>query len=176
MPVSPFLLHHFSWRFGPERFNLLSQRNKSKGASTVDSPNIARTQQYLQAIAAMSPFEKVADFCSPDIVVQEFPNRIVPQGRIRRAADLSAAYEQGHKILQSQIYTVRRLFEAGDEVVAELEWTGILAVPVMNLPAGSEMKAFVAMFLTFREGKIVSQRNYDCYPPFESQPASANPG
>ena len=176
MPVSPFLSHRFSWQFGPGRFNLLSQHNKTKRTNTVDSPNIARTQQCLQAIASMGPSEKVADFCSADIGVQEFPNRIVPQGRIRRAADLSAAYEQGHKILQSQIYTVRHLFEAGDEVVAELEWTGILAVPVMNLPAGSEMKAFVAMFLTFREGKIVSQRNYDCYPPFESQSASANPG
>jgi hypothetical protein len=99
MPVSPFLLHHFSWQFRPKRFNLLSQHNKTKGTNTVDSPNIARTQQYLQAIASMGPFEKVADFCSPDIVVQEFPNCIVPQGRIRRAADLSAAYEQGHKIL-----------------------------------------------------------------------------
>ena len=59
--------------------------------------------------------------------------------------------------------------EAGDEVAIELEWIGILAVPVMNLPAGSEMKAFVAMFLTFRDGRIVSQRNYDCYPPFEPE-------
>jgi hypothetical protein len=25
------------------------------------------------------------------------------------------------------------------------------------------MKAFVAMFLKFGEGKIVEQRNYDCY-------------
>jgi ketosteroid isomerase-like protein len=138
------------------------------------SPNIARTHQYLQAAASMGPFENVTDFYASDIMIQEFPNRIAPQGRIRRAADLRAAYEQGRKILQSQIYAVQRLFEAGDEVVAELEWTGILAVPVMNLPAGSEMKAFVAMFLTFRDGKIVSQRNYDCYPPFESH-APANP-
>lgn len=58
------------------------------------------------------------------------------------------------------------IVEAGDEVAVELEWSGILAVPVMNLPAGSEMKSFVAMFLTFRDGKIVSQHNYDCYPPF----------
>ena len=136
------------------------------------SSNIARTYQYLQTVASMGPFENVADFYACDIAIQEFPNRIAPQGRVRRAADLRAAYEQGRKILQSQIYAVQRIFEAGNEVVAELEWTGILAVPVMNLPAGSEMKAFVAMFLTFRDGKIVSQRNYDCYPPFES-PAQA---
>ena len=79
-----------------------------------------------------------------------------------------AAYQQGCKILQSQIYAAHRILEAGDEIVAELEWTGILAVPVMNLPAGSEMRAFVAMFLTFRNGKIVSQRNYDCYSPFDT--------
>jgi hypothetical protein len=50
-----------------------------------------------------------------------------------------------------------------------LEWSGILAVPVMNLPAGSEMKAFVALFLTFRDGRIASQRNYNCYAPAGSQ-------
>jgi hypothetical protein len=36
----------------------------------------------------------------------------------------------------------------GDEVAIELEWTGTLAVPAMNLAAGAQMKAFVAMFLT----------------------------
>ncbi len=135
-------------------------------------PNIARTHLYLQAVASLGPFENVADFYASDIVIQEFPNRIAPQGRIRRAADLRAAYEQGRNILQSQTYNVRRILEVGDEVVTELEWTGILEVPVMNLPAGSEMKAFVAMFLTFREGKIVSQRNYDCYPPLAPSPDS----
>jgi hypothetical protein len=86
--------------------------------------------------------------------------------RTRRAADLGVAYAQGRQILRSQRYNVRRIVETGDEVAVELEWTGTLAVSVMNLPAGSEMKAFVAMFLTFRDGKIISQRNYDCYPPF----------
>ena len=62
--------------------------------------------------------------------------------------------------------TSKNIVEAGEEVAVELEWSGILAVPVMNLPAGAEMKANVAMFLTFRDGRIVSQRNYDCYPPF----------
>ncbi len=89
---------------------------------------------------------------------------------MRRRADLEAAYGRGQKLLSSQRYDVRRVVENGDEIAVELEWTGVLAVPVaaMNLPAGHQMKAFVAMFLTFRDGKIVSQRNYDCYPPFEA--------
>ena len=81
--------------------------------------------------------------------------------RVRKRADLQAAYGQGQKLLSSQRYDVRRVVENGDEVAVELEWTGVLAAPVpaMNLPAGHEMKAYVAMFLTFRDGKIVSQRN-----------------
>ena len=88
---------------------------------------------------------------------------------MRRRADLQTVSGQAQKLLRSQRYEVRRRVENGDEVAVELEWTGVLAVPVaaMSLAAGHEMKAFVAMFLTFRNGKIVSQRNYDCYPPFD---------
>jgi ketosteroid isomerase-like protein len=132
------------------------------------SSNSSLARQYLLAVASLGPFDDVANFFSPDIVFQEFPNRIAPQGRFRRAADLRAAYEQGRQLLRSQTYTVQRIVEAGDEIAVELEWVGTLAIPVMNLPAGSEMKAFVAMFLTFRDGKIISQRNYDCYPPFNA--------
>jgi hypothetical protein len=32
-----------------------------------------------------------------------------------------------------------------------------------TLPAGSQMKAYCAMFLEFQEGKIVGQRNCDCF-------------
>jgi len=130
------------------------------------SPNVSRVHQYLQAVASMGPFEDVAAFYGPDVAIQEFPNRVAPVGRTRRGEDLRTAYEKGRQLLRSQSYTVRRIIEAGDELAVELEWVGVLAISVMDLPAGGEMKAFVAMFLTFRDGKIVSQRNYDCYPPF----------
>ncbi len=138
--------------------------------------NASVVRQYLQAVESLGPLEDVAAFYGPDVVFQEFPNRIAPQGRIRRAGDLNAAYQKGQQLLRSQTYAVQRIVEAGDEVAVELEWTGVLAIPVMNLPAGSEMKAFVAMFLTFRGGKIISQRNYDCYPPFGVQLDSSVPG
>jgi predicted ester cyclase len=68
--------------------------------------------------------------------------------------------------MKAQEYRVQRVIENGDELAVELEWEGTLAVPVMGLAAASQMKAYVAMFLSFRDGKIGSQRNYDCYPPF----------
>jgi predicted ester cyclase len=76
------------------------------------------------------------------------------------------AFGQGQKLLSSQSYDVQSIVEHGDEIAAEIVWTGRLEVAFKDLPAGSELKAWVAMFLTFRDGKIVSQRNYDCYPPF----------
>jgi ketosteroid isomerase-like protein len=51
----------------------------------------------------------------------------------------------------------------GDKVAVEIDWTGILAVPFQTTPKGGQMRAHFAAFLEFKNGKIVSQRNYDCY-------------
>jgi hypothetical protein len=101
------------------------------------SSNITRARQYLEAVASGESVEKRFEFYSPDVVIEEFPNRIAPQGRVRRAADIRAAYQHGQKILRSQSYNVQRIVESGGEVAVELEWTGVLAVPVMGLPAGA---------------------------------------
>ncbi len=134
------------------------------------SPNVELAREYLRAVESMGPPENVARFYADAVEFHEFPNRIAPLGRVRRRGDLQAAYAQGQKLLRSQRYDVRRIVESGEEVAVELEWTGVLAMPVaaMKLEAGHEMRAFVAMFLTIRNGKIVSQRNYDCYPPFDA--------
>jgi ketosteroid isomerase-like protein len=138
----------------------------------IQETNSDRTRRYLEAVASLGPAENVEAFFAPDVMLHELPNRIAPHGRVRRAADLRPAYEQGKRLLSWQSYEVRRLIEVGDEVAAEVEWTGALALPFKSLPAGAEIKAHVAMFLTFRDGKIVSQRNYDCYPPFEGANAA----
>jgi len=94
------------------------------------SANVASTYAY--AVASMGPFENVARFFSPNVIFQEFPNRISPQGRVSRAADMQAGYDKGRAIMRSQVYDVQRIVESGDEIAVELEWTGILAVPVMD--------------------------------------------
>jgi hypothetical protein len=39
-------------------------------------------------------------------------------------------------------------------------------VPFGSIPTGGQMKAFFAVFLEFRERKIVRQRNYDRFEPW----------
>jgi ketosteroid isomerase-like protein len=131
--------------------------------------HIPRLHEYLEAVSSMNSYETLISFFHPDVTFREFPNRIAPNGLVRSASDSKAAYEAARQLMKSHTYRLQRIVESGDELAVELEWTGTLAVPVMNLPAGTEMKAYVAMFLTFRGGKIIEQRNYDCYPPFEKK-------
>src|SRR6202041_2477367 len=94
------------------------------------SANVQLAREYLRAVESMGPPENVSRFYSADIEFHEFPNRIVPNGRVRKRGDLQAAYGQAQKLLSSQRYDVRRVVENGDEVAVELEWSGVLAIAV----------------------------------------------
>ena len=71
--------------------------------------NITRVREYLQAVESMGSFETLFEFFAPEAVVREYPNRVAPQGRLRRLEDLRAAYEQGRKIMRSQTYEVNHV-------------------------------------------------------------------
>ena len=65
--------------------------------------------------------------------------------------------------MRQQRYELLHAVEDRDTVALEVQWTGILAVPIGALPAGGEMRARFAVFLEFRGDKITRQRNYDCF-------------
>jgi hypothetical protein len=65
--------------------------------------------------------------------------------------------------MAGQKYLITHEMAEGEQVAPEVEWTGTLAVPFGTLSSGSQMKGYFAMFLEFQEGKIVGQRNYDCF-------------
>ena len=56
----------------------------------------------------------------------------------------------------------------GDRVALEVLWRAELAGPLGKFPAGAELTAHSAIFLEFRHGRIVAQRNYDCFLPPKS--------
>jgi predicted ester cyclase len=92
-----------------------------------------------------------------------FPNLLVPKGDRDKLTGALEGAERGRKLMAGQKYSITNETVEGDRVALEVEWTGTLAVPFGALPAGEQIKACFAMFLEFREGKMVGQRNYDCF-------------
>jgi predicted ester cyclase len=58
---------------------------------------------------------------------------------------------------------IRNLVAQDDQVALEIDWRGKTAVPLGDLPAGSEIRYRLATFLTFIAGKIVREVDY-CIP------------
>jgi ketosteroid isomerase-like protein len=127
--------------------------------------NTEIVRAYFQALQR-SP-DSVAGFYHPDVVQEEFPNRFLPNGTRRGLKELREAAERGRAVMASQSFEVLSMFADGDTVVVESEWSGTLAVPLGDAtPAGSVMKARFAQFFVIDAGKIVAQRNYDCFYPW----------
>jgi ketosteroid isomerase-like protein len=125
--------------------------------------NLKIARSYLQALERGETGAGLGKFFAPDVEFEEFPNRLTPLGKKRDLAESLAGAEKGKKIMSRQIYKITHEIAKADRVALEVEWVGTLAVPFGSLPAGGQMKAYFAVFLEFREGKIVRQRNYDCF-------------
>jgi ketosteroid isomerase-like protein len=131
--------------------------------------NLELARQYLAAIESASAFDSSADplrFFAPDVTQIEYPNQFVPKGATRDLAAILEASERGRKVVRAQRYEVHSALAYADRVALEVLWVGTLAVPVGALPEGAEMRAHFGVFLTFRQGRIIRQHNYDCFDPF----------
>jgi ketosteroid isomerase-like protein len=123
-------------------------------------------RRYLNAIEQGSTGAALADFFAPEVVQEEFPNRLVVQGARRDLAAILEAAERGQKVISAQRYEIHNEVAQGNFVALEVLWTGTLAVPFGSLAVGDNMRAHFAVFIELRDGKIVAQRNYDCFDPW----------
>jgi len=128
--------------------------------------NVEIARAYLRSIETGENEEFLARFVSPEIEHTEYPNRLNTRGRVSDLAAMRAAAERGSKVISRQSYEIRNIVETGDRLALEVDWTGILAIPFETIPVGGTMRAHFAMFLDFKDGKIVRQRNYDCFEPW----------
>ena len=139
---------------------------KPAGKMADPAQDLALARQYLQAIEKGGEFDDVAKYLAPEIVLEILPNRLQPQGSRNNLAGMRASSEGGKKIMARQKYEVKNQLASEDQVALEVQWSGTLAIPYETIPAGGEMRARFAMFLRFKDGKTVSQRNYDCFEPW----------
>ena len=128
--------------------------------------NLAIARRYLEALESGADGKTLADFFTKDVVQEEFPNRLSPIGAHRDLSTLLEAARQGKKVMRAQRFEIRNSIVDGDNVALEVFWSGLLAVPVDTLPADSEMRAHISVWLEFRDGKIARQHNYDCFDPW----------
>ena len=127
------------------------------------SENLATARRYLQAIESAAGADAMAQFFADEVIVEIFPSIYFPTGSRSDLSGIRISAERGRKVMASQRYLVKNAIASADQVALEVDWTGTLAVPFQAIPAGGQMRAHFAMFLQFKNGKIVSQRNYDCY-------------
>lgn len=132
----------------------------------MDHPNVVTAKRYLDAIARGVAGDVLAQFFAAGMSIEEKPNRLYAKGQTRNVVAMLEGHERGKQLLRKQSYTVVDATAEGDRVALQVVWEGVLAVPLGTLAAGATMRAFSAMFLTFRDGKIGHQVNYDCFEPF----------
>lgn len=130
------------------------------------SSNLETAKRYLQALESNADRETLAQFFDPSLIQEEFPNRLNPNGGRSDYATMLQRAEQGKQLLVSQQYAITNALESNNMVVMEIIWTATLAVRAPSLPADGQMRAHFAVFLEFHNGKIIAQRNYDCFDPW----------
>jgi ketosteroid isomerase-like protein len=133
---------------------------------TLEQTNLDTARRYLQALENGATGPALAAYFAPGVVQQEFPNRLTPNGATRDLAALLEGAERGKALLAAQTYRIEREIAIGDRVALEVTWTGTLALQAGTLRLGDTMTAHFAVFLDFADGKIVAQRNYDCFEPW----------
>src|SRR3989442_8020909 len=98
--------------------------------------NLDTARRYLAAIEGGAVGATLADFFAPDVVHEELPNRLAPEGARQGLDGILESAERGQKVVSAQTYEVRSETASRERVAMEVVWTGTLAVPLGSLPAG----------------------------------------
>jgi predicted ester cyclase len=138
-------------------------RERTTTLVSANTPNITVAIAFLRTVeAGVDPSELV----TADVVEEELPNRLSPNGATRDLSAMRAGIERGKSVFKTQNYEIRNMVGGTDYVAFEIDWQGELAVAFVGLEPGTTMRARVAFFFEIREGHIAKIRHYDCFEPF----------
>lgn len=95
-----------------------------------------------------------------DEVVQiELPNRLVPNGAVRDKKAILEGFDRGAALMATQRYEMTGAVVQGEKAAVEVDWYA-------ETKDKKTFRARFAFFIELKDGKIVAQRNYDCFDPF----------
>ena len=130
-------------------------------------PAARHVLEFLSALEREATPSELATYLHPEVRQREYPSLVKPWLAERALPEILAGSVAGRRLLARQHYDVDEVIVSGERVVIRLRWTGTLAVAFHGLEAGHELHAYVAMFVTLRDGLIAHQASYDCYESFD---------
>lgn len=135
------------------------------GTAPVPDTPATFVKRYLEAIGNGATGPKLAAFFDPEVVQEEFPNRLAPTGATRDLEAVLEVADRDKKLMKTQTFEVKTLMAGGDRIAIEIAWSGTLATALGTIPAATELKARIAMFIEMRTGRILRQRSYAAFEP-----------
>ncbi len=134
--------------------------------TTPEARNRATVERYFALMNAGDALGALRECCRADVVQEEFPNRLLPDGARRDLAALEEAAARGAALLAAQHFEVLGVHAAGDVVAVESVWTGTVGRDLGPFRAGMTLRARFAQFFELEDGRIRAIRNYDCFDPW----------
>jgi ketosteroid isomerase-like protein len=129
-----------------------------------DAETIVR--RYFAIVADLGSREdELLELLHPDVRITEHPNAITPSGAVRDLDGTLTGYRAGKKLLSAQSFEIEELVAAGSRVAVQATWRGTIALGSDRLPAGTELVAHVAAWLTVSDGRVREHETFDCYDP-----------
>ena len=128
--------------------------------------NLDIAKRYLSRLSGGAGPEELDEFFAPDVVQEEFPNRLLPTGATRNLQAMKEGRARGKALLKAERFELLNAVASGDQVALEVVWTATIREDAGPFVADQTLRARFALFMEFRDGRIVRQRNYDCFDPW----------
>jgi ketosteroid isomerase-like protein len=132
----------------------------------VEAKNSDIVTEFLKALSDGKSGDELKQFYDEEVVQTEYPNLLTGKTIARNLVEILEASVRGKQVITGQNYEITKSYAVDDNVIIEAIWTGVLAIPLGKLAAGDEMKAYFSQIYEFKNGKIIKQRNYDCFEKF----------
>lgn len=124
--------------------------------------NFEVARRYLEALDARADAETIARFYAPDAVQDVLPHRFLKGGAHRDLQAIKLARTRGLALMASESHELVGATGGGSQVALEVAWSGVVGEGLGLFTPGQKLETRLAIFLKFRDGLIVAQRNYDC--------------
>src|SRR5580765_4430420 len=112
-----------------------------------DANNLKIAKEYLSRLSHGAGPEELVSFFAPDVVQEEFPNRLFPNGATRDLQAMKEGRARGKSLLNAESFELVDALSSNERVAMEVIWTGTVRDATGPFAAGQVLRAHFAVFM-----------------------------